>query len=85
MTTRKYNIKEEKDTCGDVGFGNLFRNYSVLSLEEFREYCIETIRKSRSPDSKKVQWVNMIKDLPNKDLIVKKVSNFMLAGEGLRV
>lgn len=83
--TKTYTIKEEKDTCGDVGFTNLFANYSKMQVDDFKHYCIETIRKSRSPDSKKTQWVSMIEKLSTKDMILKKVSNFMLAGEGLRV
>lgn len=83
--TKAYTIKEEKDTCGDVGFTNLFANHSKMTVNDFKQYCIDTIRRSRSSDSKKTQWVSMIDNLSNKDLILKKVSNFMLAGEGLRV
>ncbi len=80
-----YTIKEDLDTCGDTGFTNIFNSYNSMDVETFKEYCIKKIRESRSPDPKKMLWTKIVTELNNKDKILKKMTDFMLAGEGLRV
>jgi hypothetical protein len=74
------------DKFGDSMFAELYGNHSKMSLEPFREYCISLVQNHTvSAKAKKDAFIRSLQTDRNKDRMVKRVSDIMLAGEGLAV
>lgn len=74
------------DKFGDEMFKQLNRNYVKMDLVEFKKWCCETIdTHSVSSNVKKNSFKEAINSCRDKNYVVKKVTNFFLAGEGLSV
>lgn len=78
-------IAESLDTVGNEGMRKLYEAYSTMTITEFRNYCDEIILNSRSPKSKKLTFKRQLHNMANKDKMVKFITNFVLAGEGMSV
>lgn len=74
------------DKMGDEGFAQLNRAYATMDVNSFRSFCINLLQ-SRSVSSKeKVGSVcDAIRRDRTNDSILRRVTNFYLAGEGLKV
>lgn len=67
-------------------WGEFYSMYSALSLEEFKELACNYIKScSVSSNQKKYRTITQIREKRSKDQILKMVTNFYLAGEGLKV
>lgn len=78
--------KVKTDKFGDNMFTELYAKYAVLPIEEFRQYCvslIETHTVSKRKD--KDVFIRSLQADRSKDKMVKRVSDIMLAGEGMAV
>lgn len=73
------------DSIGTDGMKELFRNYESFSKEDFRSYCKGTIEKSAGKRETKDKFVLELDKAPTKDVMLKKVTNYLLAGQGLGV
>ena len=74
------------DKFGDSMFAELYKNYAVMPLDQFRDYCITLIQNHTvSAKAKKDAFVRSLQADRNKDKMVKRVSDIMMAGEGLAV
>ena len=75
-----------KDKFGDSMFAEMYSNHRKMDLEAFRTYCCELIQNNTvSSKLKKTQFTLAIEACRTKDQMVKKITNIMLAGEGLSV
>lgn len=75
-----------KDKFGDNMFAEMYTNHRKMDLETFRTYCCGLIKNNTvSSNLKKTQFDLAIKACRTKDQMVKKMTNIMLAGEGLSV
>lgn len=73
-----------KDKFGDTMFAELYTNYGKMTLPEFREYCISLILNNTvSAKAKKDTFVRSLEGDRNKDRMVKRITDIMLAGEGM--
>lgn len=63
----------------------IYDSYAKASLNEFRDICIEAINNLRGTKVKKDSIIRELMKLTNKDRMVTKVTNFVFAGQGLKV
>lgn len=75
----------KKDTVGDDGLKFLFEQYATQPIESFRELCKETIEESTGKRETKDLFIREIEKTNTKDKMLKKVTNYLLAGQGLGV
>ena len=59
----------------------LYQSYYNLSLEEFRNLCINIVKNARAPNAALLRQMPMM----NKDQLVKSTSNFFMKGQGYGV
>lgn len=78
-------VAESIDTVGDDGMRKLYDAYGSMTIGQFRDFCDELIANSRSPKSKKLTFKRQLHNMSNKDKMVKFMTNFVLAGEGMSV
>lgn len=74
-----------KDTVGDEGLKKLFENYETLSLIDFRTACTETIEQSSGKRETKDKFIYEIETTTSKNVMLMKVTNYLLAGQGFGV
>lgn len=79
------NTPIKADKFGDDGFNELFAAYQ-LPLPQFKAKIAELIR-SRSVSSRAKQegFIQDINNVNNKDRLLKKTTDFFMAGEGFKV
>ncbi len=63
----------------------IYESYAKASLNEFRDVCIAAIEKLHGTKVKKDSIIRELMKLTNKDRMVTKVTNFIFAGQGLKV
>ena len=85
MTQKNSRQRCKVDTVGSDGMEQLFEAYRNQELEMFRNTCIGLIQKSSGKAETKNTFTEMILKARTKDLMVTKVSNYLLAGQGLGV
>jgi len=85
MTQPNSRNRVKVDTVGEDGLKNVFESYSNQSLEDFRKTCINIIELSTGSKETKLTFISILMKAVNKDIMLKKVTNYVLAGQGLGV
>jgi len=85
MTQSSSKARVKNDTIGDEGMKQLFADYASQGIDMFRETCKQTIESSTGKRSTKDLFLNELDKARNKDVMLKKVTNYLLAGQGLGV
>lgn len=85
MTQSSSQARVKVDTVGDDGMKALFAAYSTETLESFRSMCNETIEQSAGKRTTKDKFHVEINRATSKDMMLRKVTNYLLAGQGLGV
>lgn len=85
MTQTNSRARVKQDTIGDDGMKQLFQDYTVQPLEQFRNTCKQVIEKSTGKRTTKDTFIVELDKARNKDIMLKKVTNYLLAGQGLGV
>lgn len=85
MTQTSSRPRVKNDTVGTEGMKFLFEQYSTSTFEAFREMCKDTIEESTGKRATKDKFLFEIDRATSKDTMLKKVTNYLLAGQGLGV
>ena len=75
----------KNDTVGSAGLKQLFECYGTQSFEDFRTTCKGMIENSTGSRETKKRFFAEIDSARSKDMMLKKVTNYLLAGQGLGV
>ncbi len=75
----------KKDTIGDDGMRFLYEKYSTESLESYRLLCKEAIEGSTGKRETKDKFIRELDKATSNAVMLKKVTNYFLAGQGLGV
>ncbi len=75
----------KKDTIGNDGLRELYSAYGVMETSNFRILCKAMIEKSTGKRETKDTFIRLLDSAVSKDVMVKKVTNYLLAGQGLGV
>lgn len=73
------------DAIGTDGMEKLFEAYRNEDINSFRTTCINIIQKSSGKSASKETFTSILLKATSKDYMVSKVSNYLLAGQGLGV
>lgn len=73
------------DTIGSTGMEKLFEAYRNEDITAFRNTCIGIIQQSSGKADTKETFTSILLKATSKDYMVTKVSNYLLAGQGLGV
>ena len=82
MTQTNSRPRVKEDGIGDGAMSQLFILFPVASVEMFREQCISLIEQSNGKDSTKLRFKDELNRTPSKTIMMQKVTNYFLAGEG---
>jgi hypothetical protein len=85
MTQTNSRARVKKDTVGEDGMKFLFSQYQTATLDGFRIICKGLIEESSGKRSTKDKFINEIERATSKDTMVTKVTNYLMAGQGLGV
>lgn len=85
MTQTNSRARVKKDTIGEDGMKQLFADYGTQNLEEFRQTCKQVIENSTGKRQTKDTFHVELDKARSKDFMLKKVTNYLLAGQGLGV
>jgi len=85
MTQSNSRARVKKDSIGADGMKLVFENYSLQDIETFRTSCKEVIERSAGKRSTKDTFIAELDKARSKDFMLKKVTNYLLAGQGLGV
>lgn len=78
--------KVTADKFGDDMFREMYSLYTTASLPDFKQWCCNAIQNNTvSSNLKKNEFERAIQAQTNKDRIVKKMTDIMLAGGGHKV
>ena len=75
----------KNDTVGNDGLKELYAAYGVMETSNFRILCKVMIEKSTGKRETKDTFIRLLDSAVSKDVMVKKVTNYLLAGQGLGV
>lgn len=73
------------DPATDSLFKDMYAAYSVKTLKGFQEYCGWIVDRLHGKADKLAAFKREIMSCPSKDRIVTKMTNFLLAGQNLKV
>lgn len=86
LNTQKSSRSRVKvDTVGEDGMKVLFAEYQTQTLVGFRVVCKELIEQSAGKRETKDKFINELDRATSKDVMLTKVTNYLLAGQGLGV
>lgn len=85
MTQTNSRQRCKVDLIGDAGMKQLFAYYQAFDLVDFKSYCKDVVESSSGKRQTKDRFIHDIDMAPNKDIVLKKVTNYILAGQGLGV
>lgn len=85
MTQTSSKPRVKNDQLGDERLKLLFAAFQSHNLEEFRNFCQVTIEESSGKRATKDKFITLIKTAPSKNDMLTKVSNYLMAGQGLGV
>jgi hypothetical protein len=85
MTQTNSRSRVKNDTVGTNGMRQLFVDYAAQGVDEFRSTCKQVIESSTGKRSTKDTFLVELDKARSKDLMLKKVTNYLLAGQGLGV
>ena len=80
-----FRSRVKKDTVGEEGMKFLFSQYQSASLEGFRVICKNLIEESSGKRTTKDKFIYELDRATSKDVMVTKVTNYLMAGQGLGV
>jgi hypothetical protein len=76
----------KNDTVGNDGMQLLFQEYQeATSMESFRNTCSRLILDSSGKKSTKDRFLAEINRSTSREMMLTKVTNYMMAGQGLGV
>lgn len=75
----------KNDTVGNDGLKELYAAYGSMETSNFRTLCKGMIEKSTGKRETKDTFIRLLDSAVSKDVMVKKVTNYLLAGQGLGV
>jgi hypothetical protein len=76
----------KNDTLGEDSLQNLYGVYqSSLPLEQFKQVCEEIVQSGGGKQARKTEIILAIHSTTSRDVALKKVQDFILAGLGLGV
>ena len=75
----------KNDTVGNDGLKELYAAYGNMETSSFRILCKSMIDKSTGKRETKDTFIRLLDSAVSKDVMVKKVTNYLLAGQGLGV
>lgn len=78
-------VRVKKDTIGDDGMRFLYEKYATESLDSFRLLCKEAIERSTGKRETKDKFIRELEKATSNLTMLKKVTNYFLAGQGLGV
>ena len=85
QTQKSSKQRVRNDPIGSEGLRYLFSHYPRQDLEEFRTTCESLINNSAGKAETKLKFITEIKAASNKELMLKKVTNYLMAGQGYGV
>jgi len=85
MTQTNSRARVKQDTVGEDGMKFLFSQYQSATLESFRVICKELIEQSSGKRTTKDKFIYELERATSKDVMVTKVTNYLMAGQGLGV
>jgi hypothetical protein len=85
MTQTNSRARIKQDTVGDSGMKFLFSQYQEVTLEDFRVICKSLIEESSGKRTTKDKFIYVLERATSKDVMVTKVTNYLMAGQGLGV
>ena len=85
MTQKNSRQRCTIDTVGNDSIKDMFEAYNTETLEDFRTRCVNMIEQSSGKKQTKNTFISMIMKATSKDFMVTKVTNYVLAGQGLGV
>ena len=78
-------INEKLDTVGNNGMKKLYEAYETMHSGDFRNFCNEMVKNSRSSKHKKLSFIRELSRMSTKDKMVQFMTNMVLSGEGMSV
>lgn len=85
MTQTNSRSRVKHDTVGTDGMKQIFADYAAQNVDEFRSTCKQVIESSTGKRSTKDTFLTELDKARSKDFMLKKVTNYLLAGQGLGV
>lgn len=85
MTQATSRVRVKNDTVGEQGMKTLFTEYQRLNFTEFQNHCKMVIEQSSGKRETKDRFIREIDRATSKDTMLTKVTNYLLAGQGLGV
>ena len=85
MTQKNSRSRVKHDSIGSDGMTQLFSDYASQGTEEFRETCKQVIEQSTGKRTTKDTFHAELDKARSKDTMLQKVTNYLLAGQGLGV
>ena len=85
MTQTNSRVRVKRDTVGDEGMKFLFSQHQTATLEGFRVICKSLIEESSGKRTTKDKFIYELDRATSKDVMVTKVTNYLMAGQGLGV
>jgi hypothetical protein len=75
----------KNDLIGDELLKKIFVAYETEDLQEFQKTCVSAIMMSAGKASTKATFVDTINKAKSKAVILTSMTNYTLAGQGLKV
>lgn len=85
MTQSSSKPRVKNDVVGNEGLSELFQAYQDQQLEDFRTYCRNVIEQSAGKRTTKDKFIQVISSSRSKNDILTRVTNYLMAGQGLGV
>ena len=85
MTQTSSKPRVKNDQLGDDGLKVLFEAFKTHPIEEFRNLCRDMIEASSGKRATKDKFHKLIETSRSKNDMLTKVSNYLMAGQGLGV
>jgi len=82
MTQTNSRPRVKEDGIGQQAMTQLFALFPVATIELFRDQCIGLIEQSNGKESTKLRFKDELNRLQSKTVMMQKVTNYFLAGEG---
>lgn len=84
-TQRSSKQRVKTDTVGDDGLKFLFSEFEKQTLTGFRVICTSLIEQSTGKRETKDKFILEIERATSKQVMLTKVTNYMMAGQGFGV
>jgi hypothetical protein len=85
QTQKSSKPRIKNDTVGDDGLKLLFSEFEKQTLVGFKVLCTSMIEQSSGKRDTKEKFIREIEKATSKQVMLTKVTNYFLAGQGLGV